>query len=153
MDERIKTLAKNLVQYSCGVKPQDKVYIHYIGKDTKDLARQLIKEVYAAGGVPFAHYTDPQVQREILLGATKEQMELMAEVDGLEMSRMDCYIGVRGSDNVAEQADVPAERMELYEKYYSTPVHHGIRVPKTRWVVLRYPNAAMAQLSWLVPES
>lgn len=147
MDERIKTLAKNLVQYSCGVKPQDKVYIHYIGKDTKDLARQLIKEVYAAGGVPFAHYTDPQVQREILLGATKEQMELMAEVDGLEMSRMDCYIGVRGSDNVAEQADVPAERMELYEKYYSTPVHHGIRVPKTRWVVLRYPNAAMAQLS------
>ena len=40
MDERIKTLAKNLLQYSCGLKPQDKVYIHYIGKDTKDLARQ-----------------------------------------------------------------------------------------------------------------
>ena len=144
MDERIKTLAKNLVQYSCEVKEGDKVYIHHIGKDTKDLARQLIKEVYAAGGVPFVHYTDPQVQREILLHATKEQM---AEVDGLEMSKMDCYIGVRGSENVAEQADVPSDRMELYEKYYATPVHHGIRVPKTRWVVLRYPNNAMAQLA------
>ena len=37
--------------------------------------------------------------------------------------------------------------MALYEKYYVTPVHHKIRVPKTRWVVLRYPNDAMAQLS------
>jgi aminopeptidase len=27
------------------------------------------------------------------------------------------------------------------------PVHHKIRVPKTRWVVLRYPNSAMAQLA------
>ncbi len=36
--------------------------------------------------------------------------------------------------------------MNLYEKLYSTPVHHDIRVPKTRWVVLRYPNTAMAQL-------
>ena len=37
--------------------------------------------------------------------------------------------------------------MKLYDTYYSTPVHHNIRVPKTKWVVLRYPNGAMAQLS------
>ena len=33
MDERIKTLAHNLVNYSCGVKEGDKVYVHYIGND------------------------------------------------------------------------------------------------------------------------
>ena len=60
---------------------------------------------------------------------------------------MDCYIGIRGSSNTSELADVPAEKMKLYEKLYSTPVHHEIRVPKTRWVILRYPNASMAQLS------
>lgn len=147
MDSRIKKLAEGLVNYSCNVKEGDKVYIHYIGKDTKDLARQLVKEVYKAKGIPFVHYTEPQVQREVLLHATKEQMELMAEVDSLEMSKMDCYIGVRGSDNVSELSDVPSDRMALYDTYYQTPVHHGIRVPKTRWVVLRYPNAAMAQLS------
>lgn len=147
MDSRIKKLAEGLVNYSCNVKEGDKVYIHYIGKDTKDLARQLVKEVYKAKGIPFVHYTEPQVQREVLLHATKEQMELMAEADSLEMSKMDCYIGVRGSDNVSELSDVPSDRMALYDTYYQTPVHHGIRVPKTRWVVLRYPNAAMAQLS------
>ena len=147
MDERIKTLAKNLVNYSCRVKAGDKVYNNYTGPSTEDLTRQLVKEVYAAGGLPFVHYINPKVQREVLLNCTEEQLKMMAELASREMSQMDCYIGVRGSDNVSELSDVPADKMNLYETLYSTPVHHGIRVPKTRWVVLRYPNASMAQLS------
>lgn len=147
MDERIKTLAYNLVNYSCRVKEGDKVYVHYIGEATQNLARQVVKEVYAAKGIPFAHYTCSRMQREILLHTTKDQLEIMAETDCLEMSKMDCYIGIRGTDNVSELSDIPAENMALYERLYATPVHHDIRVPKTRWVVLRYPNASMAQLS------
>lgn len=147
MDTRIMTLAKNLVNYSCKVKPGDTVQVHYTGKETEALARQVIKEVYAAGGTAFPVYTNPRVQRELLLGCTKEQLQIMAEADCMLMSRMDCYIGIRGPENVSEYADVPAEKLALYDQYYATPVHHGIRVPKTRWVVLRYPNSAMAQLS------
>ena len=101
MDERIKTLAHNLVNYSCEVKENDKVYIHYIGEDTQELARQIIKEVYAAKGIPFIRFISNKVQRDILMECTQEQVELMAEVDGLEMSKMDCYIGIRGSNNVS----------------------------------------------------
>ncbi|WP_313132892.1 aminopeptidase [Anaerocolumna sp.] len=147
MDERIKILAHNLVAYSMNVQKNEKVYIHYTGESTKTLARQLIKEVYKAGGLPFPHYTDPQVQREMLLNCTEEQLKLMAEIDGQEMDKMDCYVGVRGSENVSELSDVPADKMSLYETFYSTPVHHNIRVAKTRWVVLRYPNSSMAQLA------
>ncbi len=147
MDERIKQLAKNLVNYSCKVKEGDKVYVHYIGSSTTELARCVVKEVYAAKGIPFVHFTDNRVLREQLLHCTKEQMEFMASIDGEEMSKMDCYIGIRGGDNIAELSDVPSEKMELYQRYYNHPVHSEIRVPKTRWVVLRYPNASMAQLS------
>ena len=122
MDNRITTLAENLVNYSCQVKPGDKVYVHYTGDSTRPLAKEIVKKVYEAGGVPFVHFTDPQLQRAQLMHCTKEQMELMAEVDSLEMSRMDCYIAVRGSDNITELSDVPAEQMALYEKYYVTPV-------------------------------
>lgn len=146
MDERIQRLAKGLVQYSVKVKENDKVYIHYIGKDTEELARQLVKEVYAVKGIPFIHFTEPRLQREILLHATQEQLEVMARVDSMEMDEMDCYIGIRGTDNVSELADVPSENMAMFHKYYNTPVHHERRVANTRWVVLRYPNAAMAQL-------
>ncbi len=147
MDKRIRTLAKNLVNYSCRVKPGDKVYIHYIGRDTEDLARALIKEVYQAGGLPFPHYTSNRVLRETLMNCTEEQLRLMAKIDGAEMDQMDCYIGVRGGENASELADVPADKMALYDTLYSTPVHHEIRVAKTRWVVLRYPTPSMAQLS------
>lgn len=147
MDERIKVLAKNLVNYSMDVKKNDKVYIHYIGESTGDLARQIIKEVYKAGGIPFPHYTDQRVLREVLMECTKEQMSLMAQIDCKEMEQMDCYVGIRGTDNVSELSDVPSDKMKIYETYYQTPVHHDIRVKKTKWVVLRYPNAAMSQLA------
>ena len=147
MDERIKVFAHNLIHKSLQVKAGEKVYIHYIGSATEDLARQLIKETYAIGALPFPHYTNPRVEREMLLNCSEEQLKIMAEVDALEMSKMDCYLGIRGSDNVSENSDVPAENMSLHSKFYMTPVHHEIRVPKTRWCVMRYPNYAMAQLN------
>ncbi len=90
MDERIKTLAYNLVNYSVRVQEGEKVYIHYNGKDTTELARQLVKEVYAAKGLPFVHFTDNRLLREQLLHCSEEQLRLMAEADCLEMNRMDC---------------------------------------------------------------
>ncbi|MBC7960992.1 MAG: aminopeptidase, partial [Vallitaleaceae bacterium] len=147
MDSRIEKLANNLVNYSCKVQPGEKVLVHHVGEATQLLAKQLIKEIYAAGGVPFLHYTDVRLQRELLLGATKEQYEMMASWDCFQMKQMDCYIGVRGSDNVSELSDITSEKMNIYNKYYLTPVHHDIRVPNTRWVVLRYPSNSMAQLA------
>lgn len=147
MDLRIKTLANNLVNYSVNVQKGEKVLIHYIGSQTEPLAKELIKEVYNAGGIPFIWHTNRRLERELMLGASKEQYDLMTKVDGLLMENMDCYIAVRGDDNVSELGDVPADKRNIYESDYMTPVHHGIRVPKTKWVVLRYPNNAMAQLA------
>jgi len=144
-DERIKKLAKNLVGYSCAVKAGEKVQIHYTGQEVTPLVKELVREVYEAGGIPFVKFTDPYVNRALLMNCSEEQLELMAEVDALEMSKMDCYIGVRGGQNSAELSDVPAEKMSLYQKIYQKKVHSEIRVPKTRWVVLRYPNNSMAQ--------
>ena len=153
MDERMKKLAENLVNYSCKVKKGDKVYVHYIGAKTEPLALAVIDEVYRAGGVPFPHFTSTKVQRRTIMHCDEEQLKLMAKVDCLEMENMDCYIGIRGTDNVSELSDVPEDKMALYEKLYATPVHHDIRVPKTRWVILRYPNDAMAQLSNMSTEA
>ena len=147
MDDRIKKLAYNLVHYSVKVQEGEKVYIHYTGQDTKELAKQLIKEVYAAKGMPFLHFTDNRLKREMLMSCTEEQLKLMSKIDCMEMDNMDCYIGVRGGDNISELSDIPADKIHLYETIYSTPVHSDIRVEKTKWVVLRYPNPSMAQLS------
>ena len=108
MDRRIRTLAKNLVQNSCEVKPGEKVWINHVGSATEDIAKALIREVYAAGAIPFVHYENPTIQRELLMNCTEEQLKMMAERDCAEMAQMDAFIGVRANENSAELSDVPA---------------------------------------------
>ncbi len=145
MDERIKKLADILVNYSCRIKKGEKVLISCNGTEPFPLIKQIIKEVYAAEGIPFLDLHINTLEREILLNTKKEQLEFMAKIDTKRMKEMDAYIGVRGDDNSAELSDVPPENQDLYNKLYSKPVHTDIRVPNTKWVVLRYPTPSMAQ--------
>ena len=62
-----------------------------------------------------------------------------------QMKDMDAYIGIRGSENTSELSDVPGDKMELAGKILDPVLRE--RVDNTKWVVLRYPNYAMAQLA------
>ena len=145
MDERIKQLAYNLVHYSCRLQKGEKVWISCNGTHPLPLVKAIIKEVYRVEGIPFVRLVTNSLERETLLGATEEQQKILAETDAALMSQMDAFIGVRGEDNLTEQYDVPSEKLDLQNKFYDDPVHHRIRVPKTKWVVLRYPTNSMAQ--------
>ena len=153
MDPRIETLAKNLINYSCALKSGEKVLIEYTGDEPKELIKALIREAYAKGALPFVQYEDESVKREILMGCTTDQLKMMSRWDAQRMSEMDCYISVRGYDNINELSDVPAVKIKKYDELYSYPVHDEIRVPKTRWVVLRYPNKSAAQLAGMSLEA
>lgn len=151
-DPRMVTLAHNLVNYSCDVQPGEKVWIEGTGIPSEFIA-QLVEEVYAVGGIPYVSLRDPKVERAMGMGYTQEQLEWLAEGDGKRMSECQAYIGVRGGDNMYETGDVPAERSSLYAKYYGTRVHGQIRVPHTKWVVLRYPTPSMAQQAGMSTEA
>lgn len=150
-DERIVKLAHNLVNYSVAAKNGDKVLIEAFDVPYP-LVTELIKAVYAAGAQAFVTNIDTRVRAQLLKGATDEQLTLWSKLDAAVMSEMDCYIGLRGSDNAYENAGVPSERMDKFMSIYSHPVHHEIRVKKTRWVVLRYPSPSMAQLAGMSTE-
>ena len=50
-DPRITTLARNLVNHSCKVRPGDRVLIENTGLET-GLVTALVEQVYQAGGMP-----------------------------------------------------------------------------------------------------
>lgn len=145
-DPRVNTLASNLINYSCSLQPGERVLIEAIGLEAP-LVTALIEQAYAAQGVPFATIKDKAVDRAVLIGASEGQMQRMARYEAARMSEMDAYVGVRSGENTAELADIPQDRMELYQKYFWEEVHGKIRVPNTKWVVLRYPSPSMAQLA------
>jgi aminopeptidase len=152
IDERQKILAKNLVNFSCAVKQGEKVWIDAVGIDYA-FVNQLIREVYAVGGMPFVRVLDNRVRREYLKSVTDEQLKFEAEKDAALMAEMQAYIGIRGGQNTYELSDVPADRMQAYMSLYSHPVHHEKRVKLTKWVVLRYPTEGMSELSGMSTEA
>lgn len=152
MDPRAEKLAKNLIHFSCKLQAGENILIQNVG-GCDMLTQALIKETYAAGGRPFVWNTDSAIQRALMLGCSEEQLSLMAEVDGLLMKNMQAYIGVRGGANAMESSDVPADRMALWGAKYSEPVHTRIRVPHTKWVVMRWPNPSMAQMAGMSTEA
>ena len=150
-DPRIKTLAKNLIGFSCAVKPGEKILIEGNGECT-ELVKALVKETYAAGGVPFVWIKKPEVCRELALGATKEQQELMAKIDCELMRHMDAYIGIGAKLNTNEMSDVPGDKLALISAVYGRPLNN-IRIPNTKWCVLRYPNPNFAQMAGMSTEA
>lgn len=151
-DPRIKQLAENLVNYSCEVKPGEKVLIETIGFEVP-LAKELIKEVYKVGGIPFVTIKNDELRRVLLTGCNEEQIRLMAEFELARMKEMDAYIGIRASENSNEMGGVPGDKTNLYNKLFVQPVHIDQRVEHTKWVILRYPNHAMAQMAEMSTEA
>ena len=151
-DPRIDVLAHNLINYSLKLKKGEKVLIENFGLQ-RDLVKALVREAYKVEAYPFVSLKDHQVNRELLLGAEREQYDMMATFEANVMKEMDAYIGLRSGDNINELADVPADKMSIEGDTIGKKVHREIRVPKTRWVVLRYPNSSMAQLSKMSTEA
>ncbi|AOT69750.1 aminopeptidase [Geosporobacter ferrireducens] len=146
VDPRIQQLAHNLINYSTELKEGESILIEIIGLEVP-LVKALVKEAYKVGAKPFVTVKDPQLQRELLLGCTEEQLKRMARYELERMKDMDAYIGIRAGQNANELSDVPGSKMKLYSELFQKPVHSEQRVNHTKWVVLRYPNAGMAQLA------
>ena len=144
MDPRVNKLAENLIRFSTRVQPGDNVLIQ-ARNETDELVRALVRETYAAGGNPFVWLNNTGVERELAMGCNEEQLKLRAQIDAMLMEKMQVYIGYTAVENDSEMSDVPSEKSELVSRIYDEPVHGMIRVPKTRWCVLRYPTPGMAQ--------
>lgn len=146
-DERLQKLAVNVLTNSVKLKKGEKIYIEAFGESTRDLLTEFIAVAVEKGAVPFYFMNDNQFVKQIAsLGTQKQIAEYAALHRGL-MEKADCYVGIRGYDDVFALSDVDDKQMALFHKYFMEEVHHKIRVPKTRWCVMRYPNHSMAAMS------
>src|SRR6478672_10141162 len=149
-DVRFDKLAALLVNYSTNLKRDEKVLIECF--DAPDeMVIALIRAVRKAKAVPFVQLQRARVTRELALEVDERQLNLTAAHELARMKKMDAYIAIRGSHNVSELADVPIDRMKLVAKKLR-PLQDQ-RVQKTKWVVLRWPTPAMAQLANMSTEA
>ncbi len=151
-DPRFSRLAELLVNHSTETKPGEKVLIEAFDIPT-DFTIELIKTIAAAGGEPIVSTYHQPVLRALYSAATESQMKTIGAIEGARMEAVQCYIGIRGSNNITEMSDVPREKLSLFEKYWWNPVHSEVRVKKTKWVVVRWPSPSMAQAAGMSTEA
>ena len=151
-DIRYEELANRLLTYSIKIQKGENILIEIIGEQGIPLAKELIKKAEELGARPYFNIINYEVLREFLKNADEEQIKMYAKHDKARMEDMDAYIGIRATENDAELNGISKEVMELYNKYYTIPVHFEQRVKHTKWCILRYPNKSMAQKSKMSTE-
>lgn len=152
-DPRLSRLAELLVDHSCQVQAHEKVLIEAFDLPDPSLVCRLIEIVAQRGAHPFVSWKNNTVLRTLYRTGTETNISLAGKFERAAMQEMDAYIGVRGAANSSEHADVPHDKMQLYQKLWWYPVHSEVRVPKTKWVVLRYPTPSMAQAADMSSEA
>jgi aminopeptidase len=144
-DPRVPRLARNLTRFSLDVQPGERVLLDFRGAATLDLLKEMITEVTEAGGVPFPLVGDDSWQRRFLRGANEDQVKSWGDVHETLMRQMHCYVRVNGTSNPYDLSDIPADARGWEREHFMNRVHLKLRVPHTKWVVLRYPTDSMSQ--------
>ena len=144
-DPRLNRLAEILIDHSCQLKPGEKVLIEAIDVPDPALVCLLVELAADRGAHPLVTWKNNTVLRSLYRTGTKTNLGLAGEFEKARMEQMDAYIGIRGAANSSQFADVPIAQMDLYQQLWWQRVHSEVRVPRTKWVVLRYPTDSMAQ--------
>lgn len=151
-DPRHTQLAKILVSHSTRLQPGERVLIEAFDIP-QEFVIELIRAAKSREAIPFVNIKNNRISRALLETLPEAGFELWGKFEATVMQEMDAYIGVRGSHNISEMADLDAAQMDLYKTHILKPVHFDLRVPKTKWVVLRYPTASMAQQAGMSSET
>lgn len=150
IDPRLSQLARNLTHYSTSLKEGERVLIDAF--DVPDeIIVELIRSTRELGAIPYVNLNHARVNRELSLEATEESLRVQSAIELQRMKNMDAYIALRGSLNIFENSDVPAEQAQLVSQTMKQVLDW--RVNKTKWCVLRWPTSAMAQQAMMSSEA
>jgi aminopeptidase len=138
------------VRYSTSLKKGEKVLID-LADVPEAIGIALIREARAKGAEPFLRVGSNRLNREMLKGATESQYAAIARHQLAEMKDMDAYIALRGSHNITEFSDVAPKNMAVAMREMRKVMNHRVR--KTKWCVLRWPHASMAQMAGMSTEA
>lgn len=141
-DSRIDALARQLIRHSTALKKGERVLFE-LHDVPEAVGVALIRESRARGAIPMIRIHQGRISRELAWGATEEQYQWISKHLLAEMRELDAYISIRGGHNINEMADVPSKKMALVMGQMRPVLDHRVR--KTKWCVLRWPNASMAQ--------
>lgn len=143
MDKRWKQLGDILVNYSTAVKPGERVMIAMVEPETLPLVHGVYEAAVKAGAYPQVQFLSETLRQTLLRYGNVNQISWEPEIEAYGMEWADVYIGLRGAHNLYELAGIPGDVLAVNQK--AMGVISAQRWEKTRWCLVRVPNASFAQ--------
>jgi aminopeptidase len=143
VDERWQQLGDVLVNYSLAVKPGQKVMIAMTEVETYPLALAAYEACIKSGAYPQVQFLSEEFNRLVLKFGNRWQIDWVPEIEAYGMQWADVYLGLRGAHNPAALWDAPGDKLSALRRVMGTI--STMRWDKTRWCLVRVPNAALAQ--------
>ena len=143
LDSRWEQLADILVNYSTTTRRGDRVLITMMETDTWPLARAVHAAAVKVGAHPHIEFQSSLLQRDLMLEGDTNLFDNEHELQRRGMEWADVYIGLRGASNPHELNGIAAERITAFRRALGKI--SALRTEKTRWVLVRVPNASFAQ--------
>ncbi|QTC40263.1 aminopeptidase [Bacillus sp. V3] len=141
-DPRLGKLAEVLLTHSLKMKEGEKLLI--TGEyTTKPLVKELLRKAYDLGIIPYFEFGDQELMRIMATNAKEEQMILMNKWNMDKYQDLDAFISISSDPNDAEMSEVPGEQWQLLMPLVKES--NDYLVQKKKWVLLNYPNPALAQ--------
>lgn len=141
-DPRLKKLAKLLLSHSLKLSEKEKVMIS-AAPSSKPLVKEIQKEAYALGVIPFILWQDEETDRIMLEHAPDEQFRLHDKWLLEQFKDMDALIAIRGEENDAEFSSVPSNQFVKRGKLLKPSDDY--LYANLRWVLFDYPTPGAAQ--------
>jgi aminopeptidase len=143
MDPRWRQLGDLLVRWSVTVSPGEKVMIAMGEPESFPLVRCVYEAIVRAGAYPQVQFSSESLRHLLLKNGSSDQLAWVPEVEAYGMTWADAYIGLRGAYDLDVHDDIPAEKLSLNQTALGKI--SSLRWEKTRWCIVRVPNAAFAR--------
>ena len=106
------------------------------------LAEAVYTAAVKAGAYPQVQYLSETLRHSLLRYGNREQLAWVPEIEAYGMEWADVYFGLRGAYNLHMHNEIDAERLSLNQRAMGKI--STLRWQKTRWCLVRVPNAALA---------
>ncbi|MDM5335848.1 aminopeptidase [Fictibacillus enclensis] len=136
-----------IIHQSLTLNAGETVYVDIVGEVSQEFTDRLATAILKIKATPIFHFSPITLLKTQLIHGDAQFFDNLIQNELPLLKQVDAYMSIRADQNIYELQDVPAQKQELYTKHYALPKQ--MEIMEKKWLILKYPTEALAQLAHL----
>lgn len=143
MENKIKILAKTIVNHSIKVEKDENVKILVETMEPIELVKELVKLINEKDANVDVEFTNPHIDALVNMNASEKKIEYLRKKEELAVNNFDSFIRIYCNQGDYISSIVSEEKTTMIGK--ALKEYRDIRANKRKWVLLNYPSIVDSQ--------